>query len=319
MSWLLAATSAAAAAAAGALPVAPALNNLFVSGTLGVNTFRVPNIVTTTNGTLIAIAQGKLFSHVDNGATSILMRRSDTGGRSWTSPEVILSDPSNSSEFDAVLTYEPARNTLILVYQAMKVRDLCQPCVQNIQRSNTYGRSWSAPTQLPSVNTTGGGGVSSGIVLTRGKHKGRLLVPQRHDCHGCSGTTNSFALISDDHGESFHGGALLPHGWSECQMAELQNGSVVITSRNDGDKTRASHRLFARSDDGAETWAATWTADDTLPDPRCEAALLGDPAMGMLYFGHPSSEHSRTNYSVHISRDGGLSWRQHAQVYSGNS
>ena len=204
-----AAGAAGAAAAAGA-QVPPTLDSLFVSGTLGINTFRVPNIVTTANGTLIAIAQGKLFGHGDNGATSILMRRSDTGGRSWEPATVVLSDPTNSSEFDAVLSYEPVGNTLILVYQDMKVRDLCGPCVQNVRRSTTYGRSWSAPTQVPSVNTTGGGGVSSGVVLTRGKYKGRLLVPQRHDCHGCSGTTNSFALISDDHGGTFRGGALLP-------------------------------------------------------------------------------------------------------------
>ena len=87
------------------------------------------------------------------------MRRSDTGGRSWEPATVVLSDPTNSSEFDAVLTYEPLGNTLFLVYQAMKVRDLCGPqaCRQNIRRSATYGRSWTAPTQLPSVNTTGGG------------------------------------------------------------------------------------------------------------------------------------------------------------------
>ena len=126
------------------------------------------------------------------------MRRSDTGGRSWEPPTVLLSDPTNSSEFDAVLT--SVGNTLILVYQDMKVRELCGPCIQNIRRSTTYGRNWTVPTKLPSVNTTGGGGVSSGIVLTRGKYKGRLLVPQRHDCHGCSGTRNSFALISDDRG-----------------------------------------------------------------------------------------------------------------------
>jgi sialidase-1 len=315
-----------ASAAAGAqqqpqqLRLLPTLDTLFVSGSIGINTFRVPNIVTTANGTLVAIAQGKLNGRGDQGATSVLMRRSDTNGKTWEPPTVVLSDPTNSSEFDAVLAYEPAGDTLILVFQEMKTKELCGPCVQRVTRSTSFGRSWSAPTQLPSVNTTGGSGTSSGIVLTTGKHKGRLLVPQRHDCHDCSGTTNSFALISDDHGATFRGGALLPHGWSECQMAELQNGSVIITSRNDGDKTRQSSRLFARSDDGAETWAALWEASETdLPDPRCEASLLGDPPAGVLYFGNPSSAHSRSNYSVHASRDGGMSWELHAQVYAGGS
>lgn len=310
----------AACTAAGVRAQPPVLDSVFVSGSIGINTFRVPNIVTSANGTIIAIAQGKLNGHGDRGATSVLMRRSDTNGQTWQTPTVVLSDPSNSSEFDAVLTYEPVTDALVLVFQEMKTNALCGPCVQRLTRSTDFGRSWSRSTTLPSVNTTGGSGVSSGIVLTTGKHKGRLLVPQRHDCHDCSGTTNSFALISDDHGVTFRGGALLPHGWSECQMAELRNGSVVVTSRNDGDKTRQSSRLFARSDDGAETWAALWEADESvLPDPRCEASLLGDPGAGVLYFGNPSSAHSRQNYSVHTSHDGGISWQFHAKVYSGGS
>ena len=132
----------------------------------------------------------------------------------------------------------------------MDASHLCGPCISHVRRSTDLASSWLAPTVISDVNATGGSGVSSGIVLTRGPHKGRLLVPQRHDCHDCSGSTNSFALISDDHGATFTGGAKLPHGWSECQVAELQNGSVVITARNDGDKAMTSNRLFARSDDG---------------------------------------------------------------------
>lgn len=109
-------------------------------------------------------------------------------------------------------------------------------------------------------------------------------------------------------------------------MAEMVNGSVLITSRNDGERYppfNASHRLFARSDDGVETWAELWeAAPASLPGPRCQAALLADPAKGLLYFGNPSGNvskpgRSRTNYSVHVSRDGGRSWVPHAQVYAG--
>ena len=273
------------------------LTALFTSGTIGINTFRVPNIVTTSNGTLIAIAQAKLNGHGDQGATSVLLRRSDTNGLSWSAPNVVLSDPRNHSEFDAVLGYDPASDTLLLVYQGMDTAHLCGPCISSVKRSTDLASSWSAPTVISNINQTGGSGVSSGIVLTAGSHRGRVLIPQRHDCHDCSGSTNSFALISDNHGVTFTGGQKLPHGWSECQLAELRNGSVVMSSRNDGDKAMASNRLFARSDDGAQTWAATWQADPVaLPDSRCEAALIADPSAGLLYFGNPSSAHSRSNY-----------------------
>ena len=46
---------------------------------------------------------------------------------------------------------------------------------------------------------------------------------------------------------------------------------------------------------------------------------IGDPEKGVLYFGHPSSEGSRTNYSVHVSRDGGRKWVPHTRVYAGGA
>ena len=39
-------------------------------------------------------------------------------------------------------------------------------------------------------------------------------------------------------------------GWTECQVAEMKNGSVILTSRNlYNDKSGLSGRMFARSDD----------------------------------------------------------------------
>jgi hypothetical protein len=42
---------------------------------------------------------------------------------------------------------------------------------------------------------------------------------------------------------------------------------VLITARNDGDQNppfNTSHRLFARSDDGAETWAELWEVSRSI-------------------------------------------------------
>ena len=82
---------------------------------------------------------------------------------------------------------------------------------------------------------------------------------------------NSYVLSSDDEGGTWTAGELLPEGWTECQVAELRNGSGLLTARMAGvpwltpgkcppncppptDKRRG----FARSDDGGESWAETW-------------------------------------------------------------
>ena len=147
-------------------------------------------------------------------------------------------------------------------------------------------------------------------------------MAQRSDC-GCGRLRTSFVVYSDDHGATWAGGdemVLLPQyggGWTECQVAELQNGSVLMTSRNFYARSSGQGpRMFARSDDGGATWAANWSAGSDLPDPYCEASMVAE--RGLLLFGNPSS-HERANFSVHVSRDGGRSWPQSVVVYPGGS
>ena len=40
-----------------------------------------------------------------------------------------------------------------------------------------------------------------------------------------------FILYSDNQGANWTAGELLPSGWSECQVAEMKNGSLLLTSR----------------------------------------------------------------------------------------
>eukprot|EP00035_Acanthoeca_spectabilis_P001751 m.82463 g.82463 ORF g.82463 m.82463 type:complete len:164 (+) comp11104_c0_seq1:715-1206(+) len=114
---------------------------------------------------------------------------------------------------------------------------------------------------------------------------------------------------------------LLPQyggGWTEDEVAELPNGSVLMTSRNFyATSSGQGPRLFARSDDGGAHWASNWTAWD-LPDPYCEGALLSDDKHG-LFFGNPSNGRYRANYSIHASLDGGRTWPLSEVVYPGGA
>jgi hypothetical protein len=112
-------------------------------------------------------------------------------------------------------------------------------------------------------------------------------------------------VYSDDHGQTWTGGALLPEagehgmlpglpnqtngargGWTECEVAELKNGSVLLTSRNlYNSKSGLAGRMFARSDDGGANWASVWSA---VTDPQigltstyCEGSIVGVPEQGV--------------------------------------
>ena len=325
---LLATVTARATADATHAATAPALTDLFhqLDARLPHGDYRIPSLVTTNNGTLLAFVAGRMH-RTDYTPNLIYLRRSVDYGASWSPAVAILFDPANRTEFGGQPIVDESTGAIHYLYNAANSHIKCSACKLNIITSKDDGQTWSAPRLANTTgpaNATWGGGLASGITLRSGPYAGRLIAALRHDC-GCGDLRTSFLVFSDDHGETWTGGqqmVLLPQfggGWTECQAAELQNGSVLMTSRNFyGTSSGQGPRLFARSDDGGATWAANWSAGADLVDPYCEASLVSDTDRGILYFGNPSAK-SRSNFSIHTSTDGGRSWPKSVVVYPGGA
>ena len=229
--------------------------------------YRIPSLLTSSNGTLLAFIAGR-FHRTDMTPNIIYLRRSFDDGATWTEAAAILNDPTNRTEFGGAPVLCPKTGAIILVHtqNGPSSGGPCPACLQWQMESHDHGATWSEPKQITiktgTPNTTYGGALASGIALTRGAHAGRLMVALRHDC-GCGDLKSSFVIFSDDQGATWTGGQqmmLLPEfggGWTECEVAEMHNGSVLLTSRNFyGASSGQGPRLMARSDDGGATWAA---------------------------------------------------------------
>lgn len=68
---------------------------LFRSGTDGYNTFRIPAIIATRKGTLLAFAEGRKNSSSDTGDIDMVMKRSEDNGKTWSKLEVLRDDGIN--------------------------------------------------------------------------------------------------------------------------------------------------------------------------------------------------------------------------------
>lgn len=316
-----------------------ALTDLFSAGVDGVHAYRLPSLLAVGRSTLLAFAQGRIGSKRDNAPAAVYLRRSFDAGRRWEPATAIIRNTSSAMiAQQAVPSGEPGGVVLLLNNVPFKVpcglgKKRCGPCVTYASRSSDSGTTWSPLVPLLDPSTHGSG-VGNGIAL----RSGRLLAPRRADCCDCSGEPRSYVLISDDRGVHWRAGAKLAFGWTESSVAELPNGSVVLTARALHGRSARDHpgkrRLFAISHDAGASWAKTWAfsgkemdATSPLRDPDCFASLaastVGSGAStsvtSTLFIANPTSARRRTNLTIHRSTDGGASWRLWRSIYGGPS
>ncbi|MBP9903283.1 MAG: exo-alpha-sialidase [Verrucomicrobia bacterium] len=299
----------------------------------GYKSIRIPSVVVTRQGVVLAFAEGRA-ADADQAGNSIILKRSRDGGRTWLPLALIADDGANSlNNPTAVVEQESGR--VFLMYQRipahMKERDnTVEPGYEGtnvyhnfITWSDDEGASWSPPlditrtTKRPTGATTIASGPGIGVQLTRGPHQGRLLIPFNE---GPYHQWNNYAVFSDDRGRNWQWGRDVPGAFvadtklgrrsqiNEVQMVELSDGSVRLNSRS---FAGAKVRKTAVSADGGATWSPV--ADvPTLRDPSCNASILRysfDDARGrgrILYSGPDSPR--RNHGTVYLSVDDGATW-----------
>ena len=83
--------------------------------------YRIPSLVATTNGTLLAFVNGRMH-RTDHTPDIIYMRRSHTDGNTWEEARAILEDPSNRTEFSGAPVVDPATGDVIMLFQRTGAR-----------------------------------------------------------------------------------------------------------------------------------------------------------------------------------------------------
>jgi len=331
---------AAAPSAEEARPV-QALENMTVSdvfgrGEDGYPQVRIPSVVVTPKGTVLAFAEARQAG--DHSENDIVLKRSLDGGATWQPLQLIAEMGGDSLNDPCAVALREAGRVLLMYqrypkgYHTRKMAhteaaELGYGGPRNTQtfltRSQDEGATWSDPEDItrsirrPDAISVGSPGV--GIELKNG----RILFPlyevmppgeDHRQWHNC-------AAISDDGGVTWRPGARVPEGSlegdaNECQLEELSDGTVIMDAR----QTSGNFRKGARSRDAGETWEPMYLVPD-LVAPPCMGSILRVAAPGkggdLLLASLPNTLKKRENGTLFLSRDGGQTWPEKRTLYRG--
>jgi sialidase-1 len=288
---------------------------LFRAGESGYFCFRAPSMVVTNKGVLLAFSEGRVNSEGDEGDIDIVMKRSTDNGKSWSVLQIIENDGPNPCKNQCPVVLPNGRVILVWLWNK-SIDSESKRTTRDVflTYSDDEGKTWAKSKNITSSVYRqdwgwSGMGPCHGIVKIHDPHKGRILIPSRHE----EKRSFSHVIYSDDNGENWQiGGSALRNQTTESTVVELSDGSIMLNSRNGRDGEQ--FRMVSISNDGGQTFISTEACLE-LNEPTCQGVLLRYPINyekenSILLFSNPnSSEKSiRVNGTIRISTDDGKTW-----------
>lgn len=299
----------------------------FASGVGGYHTYRIPAVVATAKGAILAFAEGRKHGAGDSGDIDLLLRQSHDGGRTWEPVQVVVDSGPDTAGNPAPVV-DPKTGTVWLLFSKnlgdrgeAEIVERGAPRTVWVVRSADGGATWSAPREItaqvkPPEWTWTATGPGHGIAL-RG---GRLLVPCDHvlgRSRDYARSAYSHVIVSDDGGETWRLGGAFGPGTNECTAVEVAPDVVYANARN---YVLPKRRAYAWSRDGGLTFE-TRRWDDALPEPVCHASAIGIPDPGgtaktRILFANPASER-RERLTVRLSDAEWRTWPAARVIHEG--
>jgi len=295
-------------------------SDVFVSGRDGINTYRIPSIVCTKEGTLLAFSEGRQINAADGTPTNIVLKRGfskgedrnlRSGGSSpsiswhttWLPMQTVIRSIHGEAYMNPVPLIDGSTGAIFLLvnYYPQPYADL--PAEIWLLVSRNEGVNWTPAVNITSAIGKHELGPGTGIQLK----SGRLMA-----------AVYDGVIFSDDHGKTWKASNRALGKPNETQVAELVDGTLVLNRRD------KRYRQILTSKDSGLTWSPP-VPDPHLPDADCQGSLIRytrkdtRKSKNRLLFSNPvaglppdsikeSDPRGRFNITMRLSYDEGKSW-----------
>ena len=312
---------------------------LFTSGQGGYAQYRIPGIVVTGKGTVLAYAEARKSLRGDWGTIDIVLRRSADRGATWSPFQVIAHVDGPKVKNPVAVAQNLATNDEVTYNNPVAIADRRTSAVHFLfcleymrafyMRSDDDGLTFSKPVEITSAFDAFRPGYPWKVLATGPGHgiqlrNGRLLVPiwlstgTGGHAHRPSVTST---IYSDDAGKTWHPGEIAVPDTpefvfpNETTAAQLSNGSVLLNVRTE---SKSHRRAIVTSPDGATHWS-TPRFDQRLVEPICFGTILSLGGKRLVFANpdnlekqgaavEPGKNRDRKNLTVQYSPNDGASW-----------
>jgi len=281
--------------------------------------YRIPALVTATNGDLVAAIDERVPSCQDLRGSrdiNIVIRRSQDHGRSWSEIERIVDFPMGRSASDPSMIVDRVTREIILFYNFMDLDREKDIYYLHVIKSSDHGKSWSEPEDITKQISkdewhkdfkfiTSGRGIQTST--------GKLLHCMVNLDHGLH------LFGSDNHGKTWNLIDTPIKPGNESKVVELEDGSWMVNSRANGRGVRYVHV----STDQGKSWETSPAPE--LMDPGCNGSIIRYTSTkdgfkkNRLLFSNLKSNKGRQNLTVRLSYDEGKTWIEGKSIYPGSA
>ena len=294
------------------------------AGDDNIHTYRIPGLVTTDQGTIIAVYDNRITGTKDLPANiDVGMSRSTDGGKTWEPMRVIMdmgAPHDNNGIGDPAILFDPiAKRIWVAALWSKGNRSIAgslpglSPDTTGqfvLVSSDDDGRTWSTPQSItPQIKDPKWhllfNGPGNGITMMDGK---LVFAAQYWDEAKMPFST---IVYSEDRGKTWKGNILGPKSnTTESQVVETTPGKLMLNMRDN----RGKYRSVATTTNMGSTWTEHATSYSALPDPVCMGSFIkanvqvGTLSKDVLFFSNPNTPSGRYNITIKASTDLGETW-----------